>query len=160
MRVFVKCEVPCRSPMSTIACSLDAYQATPVLLLLLYGVAIALVSQLMYSSQVLFPKIDWIDRMVIAFKQHKTARRPASDWSPLTWSFFLCWGGFHLSRGSSASTKNVTFVLICRRVSIGGFLDPVLLVEISRLHSILQINTGLYWLASCGGDYAYLENVG
>lgn len=43
---------------------------------------------------------------------------------------------------------------------IRGFLSPVLFVEISRLHSILQINTGLFWLASRGGDDAYLENVG
>lgn len=98
----------------------------PFLLLVLQPNAIALVSQLMYSLQVLFPKIDWIDRMIIAFKQHKTpVVQPVAGrlWRDLSFSVgeaFIC-----PLCGSSASMKNVTFVSICRTDAFqSGFLSP------------------------------------
>lgn len=123
-----------------------------------------LVSQLMYSLQVLFPKIDWIDRMIIAFKQHKNARRSAGGWSPLllTWSFFLCWGGFHLSSMwlICQHEKTSHFVSICRTdaFSTGGILyQPVFWSGSSPDPDAprhFSDNIGLFWLASRGVDDA------
>jgi len=36
------------------------------------GAAVGLVSWLMHSAEVLYPKIDRTDGIIIAFKQHKT----------------------------------------------------------------------------------------
>lgn len=83
-------------------------------------------SQLMYSLQVLFPKIDWIDRMIIAFKQHKTpVVQPVAGWSALTCSLFLCWGGFHLSSMwliCQHEKRHICLDMPNRHVSIEGFV--------------------------------------
>lgn len=54
----------------------------------------------------------------------QNARRPACGWSSLTWSFFLCWGGFHLSSMwliCQHEKRHICLDMSNRRVSIGGF---------------------------------------
>lgn len=102
----------------------DATMLVVVPVVILPMLLLGLESRLMYSLQVLFPKIDWIDRMIIAFKQHKNARR--RRWRA---SFFLCWGGFHLSSMwliCQHEKRHICLDMPNRRVSIAGvFYQPL-----------------------------------
>lgn len=131
----------------------------------------------MYSLQVLFPKIDWIDRMIIAFKQHKTpVVQPVAGWSSLTCSFFSvlgrlsfvvdvahlpAWKTSQLSRYAESTRFNrkdlYQEVRDSGRVALrsGSRMDFLFFFR-----TILQINTGLVGLASRGVDGACSESVG
>lgn len=169
---FCHLKLKSQPPKSARACHVfDAAQASPA-----DGVAVGFSKPAnVQACKFLFPKIDWIDRMIIAFKQHKTPVVVVQPVAGRRWrDLFLSLLGrlsFVLHAAHLPAWKNVTFVLDMsnRRVSIEGLWRSSpspgrTALRTGRSAALFffkkTINTGLLWLASRGGDDACSGNVG